>query len=147
MLIDYHRVHPSLTNRYSYQHLDTVQWLGDNKMGDFIMRWRHVMLYMPPDFDQTVLNDKMLTEVRKSNKLAHDVAMFDRLPLDDPNRNAEYFLVAMERQTEREREVATNNAEINKLKNNTYFDPLGGGTRNPAAAGEGGGGNGRGKGK
>ena len=70
----------------------------------------------PPDFDQEVLIDKMLTEVRKSTKLAHDVAMFDRLPLDDSKRTCEYFLVAMERQTERERELATAQAELNKLK-------------------------------
>ena len=80
----------------------------------------------------------MLTEVRKSTKLAHDVAMFDRLPLDDSKRNCEYFLVAMERQTERERELATAQAELNKLKNNTHFDPLGEGKRGPAAPGEGG---------
>ena len=35
MMVEWHRAHPSLGIKYSYQHLETATWLGDDRMCEF----------------------------------------------------------------------------------------------------------------
>ena len=67
--------------------------------------------------------DQLVQETRKSKAREPDLAMFDRLPVDSPQRNTEYLPVAIQNHIERQRIEHAKKMTLEQLNKAAFLGP------------------------
>jgi len=103
MMLDYFKTNRSLQEQYTWEDIEQIKWLGDDKLDIFYNQWRLVINSVAVIVDQRTLIAAFLSRIRPAKKLAADVYEFDRYRDDDPQRMLKWLTESVERVIARER--------------------------------------------
>ena len=115
-IVEYHRTQPAMAQKYSYEDMDrATPWLGDDRMDEFLNNWVRVTGNVAFELPKELLLETFLKRIQQSKDvLKIDITLFDRMELDDPQRNIDHLIRRMQavislRQMERNREAQRRN--------------------------------------
>ena len=103
MMHDYFKTNRTLQEQYKYQDIESLKWMGDERLPQFFKRWKVITTGMTVPLDDSILCDIFLERIRPSKKLASDIHEFDRMRDDDANKNLRWLTDSIDRLLQRER--------------------------------------------
>ena len=89
--------------KYNWETLNTLKWMGDEHLSKFQNRWRAIKEGLRTEMPDEVLCQIYYRQVKRSTAIKHDITLFNRMEPDDPNHNLRYLETAVDRHLEEER--------------------------------------------
>ncbi len=100
----------SLVTVVGVEQVREVEWLGDDRMFDFLFAWDQVLSYIPPDkIDDEQKREIIAKQVKKSVKLAVEYSYYPReLARGHPDGSYKYLreAISINIKIEREEKIA-----------------------------------------
>ena len=81
-----------------------VEWMGDDNMSGFFGAWDDVLDRMQHRPGNDHLRDIMLTQLRKSKALQHQMELWDAMSDSDPNKSYQWLVDMLNRKIEQQRQ-------------------------------------------
>ena len=75
-----------------------VEWISDSKMETFSANWDNVLSGCHMEIPEEIQRTLLLKQIRKSGLLKADVAYYDRLPKDHPEKTYRFLRETVRRQ-------------------------------------------------
>ena len=132
------RLNPDMKQLYSIQDISDIKWMGDDKIFEFLELWKQIVANNAVQLTHKQLATILVQKLPvKSSAIGQDVAYWNRLPEDDPQKSYEYLINSMERHLDRVQMDKNQEARRAALQRGLGTQALG---VNPASGGGGGGG-------
>ena len=106
MILNHHKTSESMEVVIGVDHLTLLEWKGDKNIKSL---WENITRRMTDQLTELTLRNLLLKKLRNSRVLQEDLAHYDRMETDDPNRKIGYVWKCVDRaiRMDTEKENAT----------------------------------------
>ena len=104
-----------MAQAYTWADLERIRWLGDDRLGEFLVQWRKVTTNFPIEMPEeslcSILRDR-LSRASPSSGVGMEVADLDRLDPSDPRLQYKSVLGMLDRVLSRQRMITNRQNEL-----------------------------------
>ena len=98
LIHDWFRLNPHMKPLYGLQDYSDIQWMGDDKIFEFLTLWKDIVAQNAIKLTHEQLATILVAEIpNKSTAIGQDKAYWKRLPDGHEQKTYEYLINSMER--------------------------------------------------
>ena len=91
MIHEYHKMDAELGALYDIQDLLSVKFRGDDQLEWFYTTWKSVIQNLNEPLSENIQESIFLTQLRESRALKDEIAHYDRVDVDHPDRSYKFL--------------------------------------------------------